>query len=121
MDNTIISAKTLKATSGEVVYTLPSPEQMEKRGRYIEELRMKMSDIRSKLDDIRYDLRREGYSNDDGFTSDLRDVNAFMTAGISRLYDAVIVYPKWAAIKREKLSHPETYVIIEGFPPKLNG
>ena len=110
----LVNQKPLRATSGEVVYTLPSPEDMVARGRSIEILRCVISDIRDKVWKLRSELIKEGHFKDDGITRDCRDVDAFLTASISKLYEWTILYPKWAEHKREQLEHPEIYVIREG-------
>lgn len=108
--------KDTKATSGQVIFTLPSPEDMEKRGKELESLRSELATIRGKVDDLRSLLIKEGHFDDDGITRDYRDVNTFLTAAISRLYESAIGFPKWAETKREMLTHPEIYMIREGLP-----
>jgi hypothetical protein len=100
-----------RARYGEVVYERPSPDELDAAGERVRRLRRNLFVLRSEAEQL-----RQGWAPLAGDDGRYRDVEGLLTAALVLLYDAEVRFPKWAEAKREKLAHPETYVVKEGFP-----
>lgn len=99
-----------RAKYGEVIHTRPSPEEYEDAGERIRTLRHNLGILRSEAQQL-----NAGWAPNPGDTKTYRDVEGLLTAAIVLLAEPERSFPKWAEEKREKLAHPEKYVIEEGF------
>lgn len=98
------------AQFGEVIHTRPSPEELEDAGNRVMTLRHNLSVLRGEVENL-----GAGWAPLAGDSKTYRDVEGLLTAALVLLYDAECSFSKRAEDKREKLAHPETYVIREGF------
>jgi hypothetical protein len=98
------------ARFGEVIHTRPSPEEFEDAAERVRTLRLNLGVLRSEVENL-----GDAWSPLPADDKRFRDVEGLLTAALVLLYDAECNFPKWADTKREKLAHPETYVIREGW------
>lgn len=98
------------ALYGEVVYTRPSPEELDEAAHRLEVIRSNISVLR---DEVR-NLER-AWAPTAAHDQTYRDVQGLLTAALMMLHEPGTRFPKWAERKRNQLAHPETYVVREGF------
>lgn len=99
-----------RAQFGEVVYTRPSPDELDEAAHRIEVIRSNLSVLRSEVENL-----ERAWSPTPAHDRTFRDVEGLLTAALVLLYKPMGQLPNRATAKREKLAHPETYVIEEGF------
>lgn len=102
------------ARYGEVVYTRPSPEELDQAGRRVRTIRDNISVLRSEVDNL-----ERAWAPTAAGDQRYRDVQGLLTAALVMLHEAEERFPTWAERKRERLAHPETYVIKDGFGDQL--
>jgi hypothetical protein len=98
------------AKYGEVAYTRPSAEELDAAALRVRAIRHNLSVLRGEVEQL-----ETAWAPTRAGDQRYRDVQGLLTAALVMLYDAEDSFPRWAERKREKLAHPETYVVKEGF------